>query len=106
MLSHLRPALVLLLLFTLLTGLLYPLAVTGIASLVFPEQAAGSLVQRDGRVVGSMLIGQRFVAARYFHGRPSERRPWLRRHFFRRQQSWPDQQGADHPGAGGRGCLF
>ena len=71
MLSHLRPALVLLLLFTLLTGLLYPLAVTGIASLVFPEQAAGSLVQRDGRVVGSMLIGQRFVAARYFHGRPS-----------------------------------
>ena len=71
MLSHLRPALVLLLLFTQLTGLLYPLAVTGIASLVFPEQAAGSLVQRDGRVVGSMLIGQRFVAARYFHGRPS-----------------------------------
>ena len=71
MLSHLRPALVLLLLFTLVTGVLYPLAVTGIAALAFPEQSAGSLLQRQGRVIGSALIGQRFTAPRYFHGRPS-----------------------------------
>lgn len=71
MLSHLRPALVLLLLFTLLTGVLYPLAITGIAALAFPEQAAGSLLQRQGRVIGSALIGQRFSAPHYFHGRPS-----------------------------------
>jgi K+-transporting ATPase ATPase C chain len=71
MLTHLRPALVLLLLFTALTGIAYPLAVTGLAGLFFPAQAGGSLVERDGRVVGSILIGQRFTADRYFHGRPS-----------------------------------
>jgi len=70
-LSHVRPALVLLLLLTLLTGLAYPLAVTGIAGLVFPDQASGSLIRRNGKVVGSQLIGQRFVSAGYFHGRPS-----------------------------------
>lgn len=71
MLTQLRPALVLLLLFSLLTGGLYPLAVTGLGQLLFAPQAGGSLVERDGRVVGSALIGQRFSSPQYFHGRPS-----------------------------------
>lgn len=71
MLSHLRPAIVLLIAFAAVTGLAYPLAVTGVAQLVFPSQASGSLVVRDGRVVGSTLIGQNFTSDRYFHGRPS-----------------------------------
>ncbi|MDC7786332.1 potassium-transporting ATPase subunit KdpC [Rhodoplanes sp. TEM] len=71
MLSILRPALVLLALFTLLTGVAYPLAVTGLARILAPAQAGGSLVVRDGAVVGSALIGQAFGADRYFHGRPS-----------------------------------
>ena len=71
MLHHLRPALVLTLALTVLTGLAYPLAMTGLAGLVFPARAAGSLIERDGRVVGSALIGQGFTSERYFHGRPS-----------------------------------
>lgn len=67
----LRPALVLLALFTALTGLAYPLAVTGIAQLAFPSAANGSPVMVGDRVVGSALIGQSFTAERYFHGRPS-----------------------------------
>ncbi len=69
--SHLRPAFVLLTLFTLLTGLLYPLVITGIGQTVFAAQANGSLVRREGVAVGSALIGQSFVSDRYFHGRPS-----------------------------------
>ncbi len=70
--DHLRPALVLLGLFTLLTGLLYPALVTGIAQVVFPRQASGSLIEQDGRVRGSALVGQEFAgAAGYFWGRPS-----------------------------------
>jgi K+-transporting ATPase ATPase C chain len=69
--SLLRPALVMTLLLCLLTGFIYPGVVTGLAQLLFPHQANGSLIERDGQVVGSELIGQPFAGARYFHGRPS-----------------------------------
>lgn len=74
--AHLRPALTSLLLFTLVTGVAYPLLVTGIAQAVFPSQANGSLVVRDGTVVGSALIGQLFDDPRYFWGRPSATSPF------------------------------
>ncbi|WP_029004609.1 potassium-transporting ATPase subunit KdpC [Azorhizobium doebereinerae] len=71
MIAHLRPALVLLVLFTLITGVAYPLAVTGIAQGLFPAAANGSLLTRDGAVVGSALIGQKTDKPQYFHPRPS-----------------------------------
>ena len=71
MLREIRPAIILLILLTLITGLAYPLAMTAIAGVIFPKQAQGSLIEKDGKVVGSALIGQEFKDDKYFHGRPS-----------------------------------
>jgi K+-transporting ATPase ATPase C chain len=74
--NQLRPAILMLAFFTILTGFVYPMIVTGIAQLLFPAQANGSLIMRDGRVVGSKLIGQSFAAPRYFWGRLSATGPF------------------------------
>jgi K+-transporting ATPase ATPase C chain len=71
MLQHIRPAIVMIVVMTAITGFAYPLAMTAAAQLLFPYQANGSLVEKDNRVIGSALIGQNFASDRYFHGRPS-----------------------------------
>ncbi len=75
MLHHLRPALTLVLVLTAVTGLAYPLAINGVAQVVLPAEANGSLLQRDGTVIGSALIGQTFTTERYFWPRPSATGP-------------------------------
>src|SRR5258707_3745704 len=71
MLRQIRPAIVFIVALTLITGVVYPFAITGIAQVIFPYKAQGSLVERDGKVVGSALLGQEFTSEGYFHGRPS-----------------------------------
>jgi len=71
MLKEIRPAIVLVVVLTAITGLIYPLVMTGIAGAIFPTQAQGSLIEKDGKVIGSALIGQSFTSDKYFHGRPS-----------------------------------
>ena len=71
MIREIRPAILVLVVLTLITGLAYPLAMTGIAGVLFPRQAQGSLIEKDGKVIGSALIGQEFKEDKYFHGRPS-----------------------------------
>ena len=91
--AHFRPALVLLLLLSVITGVAYPLLVTGIAKLAFPARSEGSLIMRDGKPVGSLLIGQPFADPKYFWGRPSATSPYP----FNASASSGSNQGPTNP---------
>src|SRR3979411_2148133 len=115
MLREIRPAIILVAALTSITGLIYPFAMTGIAGVIFPYRAQGSLLERDGKVVGSELIGQEVTSEKYFHGRPAAtggagapRRfdqdggRALQRGEFGWLEPRPDQQGARRARAGRR----
>ncbi len=114
MLREIRPAILILLLLTAITGVAYPLAMTAIAGVIFPKQAQGSLIEKDGKIVGSALIGQEFKTDKYFHGRPSATSapdpadstktvsaPYNAANSGGSNLG-PDQQGAGRPDQGGR----